>query len=288
LLVRLLRMRYIMRKVIGKDVLEAFVKVAPHLNDLVQQDVFVGVTDKDAFLAYHKGETIGGGIKIGDRFPEGSTVARAMKEREKVSITNTKEVYGVPYKANAIPVFDENDQVIGAVAIGTSTESETNLSEILEQFSSSFLAVNSSVQEIAAGADNMAKSGVTLSGTAIGIKEEVKKTDNIMRLISEIADQTKLLGLNAAIEAARVGAEGRGFAVVAEEIRKLSFQSNNSAKDVNSILVQIAKSTDNINREIQEIGAVSEEQSAATEQIAAAMQQLTAQLQVLRDLACTL
>lgn len=274
-----------MRKIIGKEVLDSFVRVAPFLNDLFQQDIFVAVTDTSKFLAYQPGENIGGGINVGDSFPDGSTAARAMKGRQNLTVTNTKEVYGVPYKAIGAPVFDENDQVIGAVVIGASIENQDKFREVLEQYNSAFLEVNTSVQEIAVGAENMSKSGSALSTAAIGIKEEVKRTDDIIRIIGEISDQTKLLGLNAAIEAARVGSEGRGFAVVAEEIRKLSSQSNNSAKDVKSILLQISKSTDAINKEIQEIGAVSEEQSAATEQIAAAMQELTAQIQLLRDFA---
>jgi len=272
-------------KIVGRKVLESFVAIAPFLNKLLLQDVFVAVADAEAFLAYEPGETIGGKINIGDKFPEGSSLARAMQTRRIVKISNTKEVYGVPYNAIAIPVFDENDRVIGAITIGTSTEHQENLNEIVEQFNSAFTDVSRSVEEIAIGAESLAQTGVALTGTAIEIKDDVQTTDNIIQIISDIADETKLLGLNAAIEAARAGENGRGFAVVAEEIRKLSAQSNNSAKDVYKILTKIGKSIEMITGNIQDMSAVSQEQSAVTEQIVAAMQQLSGQVKTLREFA---
>lgn len=270
-----------MERFIGRETLDFFVRMAPVLNRLFLMDVFVAVSDTETILAYKAAKTFDIGIKAGERIKEGTSLAKAMKERKEEILEVSKEVLGVAYKTITEPFFDEDDQVIGAISVGTSLENQNKLREVIEQFSASFQEINSSVQEIASGAENLAKIGEEMSQTAIGTKEDIKKTDDIIQMIKEIADQTKLLGLNAAIEAARAGENGRGFAVVADEIRSLSAESNSSAKEVNKILRAITESSNSISSDIQELSAVSEEQSAAMEQISAAVQELVSQLESL-------
>ncbi len=272
-----------MKKFVGRDLLEAFAVAAPYIKELYPQDLVMGVVDTEKYLSYVPGETFDLGIKIGDPIKEGSAVYKAMKARDKVITYLGKEVWGIPAKAIAVPVFDEEDNIIGAVAAVVSVENQNKLKEIIEQFTLAFEQVNNSVQDISAGAQNLAKIGEKLSLATYTTKDNVKKTDEIIQMIREIADQTKMLGINAAIEAARAGEYGRGFAVVAEEIRRLSEQSNTSAKQVKEILNMIATAIDSINDQTQETSAVSEEQSSSTQEIAASMEELTAQLESLAE-----
>lgn len=272
-----------MKKLIGRNIMDAFITISPFLNDMLSQDVHIAVLDTERFLAFEPAQTFNLGIKVGDEIKEGSAADKAIREKSKIITTIPRELYGVPCKTYAVPVFDEHDQVIGVVAIGGSIENQEKLQNVIEQFSSAFQEITSSVQEVSQGSQDLAKIGQTLSQIAHKAREDVKKTDDIIGIMNHVADQTNLLGLNAAIEAARAGESGRGFSVVAEEIRRLSDQSKASAKEVAKTLRDIVGSIEKISNDTIETNTISEGQAASTEEVAAAMEELLAQLDTLNE-----
>ncbi len=99
--------------------------------------------------------------------------------------------------------------------------------------------VSETIEGIQRIADVVSKSEKTIQELANNTNE----IGEIIKVINEIADQTNLLALNAAIEAARAGEQGRGFAVVADEVRKLAERTTNATEEIEGMLNRIQKDT---------------------------------------------
>jgi methyl-accepting chemotaxis protein len=171
------------------------------------------------------------------------------------------------------------------------------------------------------GGNVVEKTVVEMKGIADQVTESARSVNNlgkkseqigqIISVINDIADQTNLLALNAAIEAARAGEHGRGFAVVADEVRKLAERTTTATEEVarsireiqtdtgaavgcieegtkkvqsgvqfatnaGEALRKIVQGSENVRQMVQSIAAAAEEQSAAGEQISKSVEQINA------------
>jgi len=172
-----------------------------------------------------------------------------MEERKRVVVRGDRAVFGTPYIATAIPIMNEEGEVIGAAVASESVDLQENIREMANILNSSLALMSSTSEQLSAQSQEIAGVSRELLKTYQSSTVKFKDTDQMLTIIKSVADQTNLLGLNAAIEAARVGELGRGFSVVAAEIRKLSDSTSESIKQAARVITTIQK--DNIQNQDQ-------------------------------------
>lgn len=109
----------------------------------------------------------------------------------------------------------------------------------------------SSIQQSSTSLSVLNESVASMANESVQITSQAQEIKSIIAMISDIADQTNLLALNAAIEAARAGEHGRGFAVVADEVRKLAEKTQKSLSEINMNVQTLVQSMNDINDKIQ-------------------------------------
>ena len=145
--------------------------------------------------------------------------------------------------------------------------------------------VSASMQELAASARDVDSNQQQLSKGIQGVAEISDKIDDFTSLVRNIAKQTRLLGLNASIEAARAGAAGAGFAVVSDEIGKLANNSNDAVDKIQSFTGRIGEAVNDAVQKGERTADIVDQQSQAIEETAQHLTGLAETASALYDLA---
>jgi len=173
---------------------------------------------------------------------------------------------GTPIRV-AGTIRDITHQVIKDEIISSVNIQMNGLFQAINDIVNGIVSVTEQAQDIASAQEQSHQA-------ATKVKSQTDETTAITALISEVADQTNLLGLNAAIEAAHAGEVGKGFAVVADEVRKLALHSRNASGNIEKTMSDMKKNIDHIIETISSMSNLTQAQAALTEEVNASVEEL--------------
>lgn len=269
----------------------AFNNIAPILVDLFNEGAFLFMTDLEQVRYRQPSEKFDmPSIPLGYRLTENDIPFQAIKRKQPIIAEIEESKYGVPISVASYPLFDEEsqDKLVATFGLAIPKATAASVREMAQKLESNLNGMSAAVQQLAASATQIHNNEQDLNETIQEIVDYSEKINEISLFIKDIADETKLLGLNAAIEAARAGDAGLGFGVVAEEIRKLSDQSKSTVPKINELTNRIRKIVELASEKSQNSLLASQEQASATEEVTAGIEEITAMSEELNKIAGTL
>lgn len=240
---------------------EAVLAAMPFIKEATRQDVSISVMDREKFLFFQSGESLVYGFKAGDPLPDVHRDFKMLVGGEKTRERYAAEVFGIAAYSYFHPIKNEQNEIEAVMCITYSMDTQDQLKKLMTQAEDVTSKLVEGIQHVAAHSEELsATAEEILSNTKKAVEDSGNVTE-VAGYIKEISEQTNLLGLNAAIEAARVGEAGAGFGVVATEIRKMSTGTKEATGRIEQSLHAVRQSVYNMEQEIKQIAVSSQEQA---------------------------
>jgi len=256
-----------------RDTFMYYKNLIPLIDDIVQEPLIIILYDREYCLYIRNLDEFFITLKEGDRISEKTVAFASMKQDKVLTNLTPREIFGFLMKTTSIPIKKDN-VVIGCLAICRSLKNQDEYHALSEQLFQNLEQITMAINNVATSVQHVAVQGDNILREITSVKDKAKNTNQVLNIIREVSNKTKLLGLNSLIESARAGEYGRGFNVVAKEIQKLSETTNDSVKSVNDIIKELVESIDNISRIYSEENSEFQNQSAVLEELSASSQEL--------------
>lgn len=248
--------------------LQAIVDSIDYYQSTYPEDACVLIFDTEKVVGYKRGKKIDLKIQLGETIEQhiNTTSVRAMKSRKFLREERTAEAFGFPYIASSVPIIDQGD-VVGVVTGVISNYRVSNMRFVAEELSGAVQEMSATTEQLAQESSDVARRLEELTQYAEQMNNNIIQINSIVGAVKDIAMHSKILGLNASIEAARSGEHGKGFAVVANEIQKMAQNSTDSADNIAKQLVNITDSIEHIHASTKQISTFTEEYTASMHEI---------------------
>ncbi|MFL0249764.1 methyl-accepting chemotaxis protein [Clostridium neuense] len=270
--------------------MKAFDDFAPILSEMFSDGAVLFITDLNKFLDIQNSKHFQlPQLKVGDSFTEDTTAAKVIKTKKSFSSEYDASLYGVPVLSICEPLFsNDTNELIGTFGMIIPKIAAVELREMSRNMEESLSEISATIEELATSASTIHVNEQSLNNSIGDIISLSQQISEVSSFIKEIADQTKMLGLNAAIEAARVGEAGKGFGVVADQIRKLSEESKSTVPKIQKLTKEIIAKVNESSEKSQSSLSASQEQAAATEEITSSIEEVTSMSEKLNEIAIKL
>jgi len=267
-------------------VARAFPYLAPMLSEMFPEGAFIYMTGRHRYSHRQASAKFDmPDIQLEAPIPEGSIPWEVLNTQRPVSRELDPSQYGVPVLVMSYPLFEEDSdgkqKLTGTFGLALPKTTALKLREMSNNLTQALEEIAGVVQEVAASATEVASSYNKVDSNISAVHTLSNNINEVMGFIKQIADETKMLGLNAAIEAARAGDTGRGFGVVAEEIRKLSDDSRQTVEKIRDYTREINDKLEETSSLSEASVRISEEQAAATQELNASIEEILALAQEL-------
>lgn len=267
--------------------LQTLIEVEPVVRAMFKTDLDYTISNRTEILFYSPSKRLESlqnlkGYKLKPSDPMSKILTTRKPLWEDIPATR----YGTPLRSVSIPIFDYNGKdIIGSIALGISLQDQANILMVAENFAATSEQITASTHELEASSENLQKYVQTLNESQTEMLKQVESSSKILDLINSISRNTRILGFNAGIEAARAGDAGKGFSVVAKEITKLADQSAESVNEIRKLLEALYLKVQSIEKVVEDATVISVKQTHSTSEILQALQGLSTVAVQIEDLA---